>query len=95
MLCRGCGFAEGFAEISVIPGSVLDQEGTAHCSQVKAALFWCKDPHLWRFLEGELPLVGITPVGDRPQLPPLWPFHTCDTGHSQGQEPGGSGCLGE
>lgn len=47
MLCRGCGFAEGSPGIPVNPGGVLDQEGTAHCSQLRAALFWCKDPHLW------------------------------------------------
>lgn len=83
-------------EISVSTGSVLDQEKIAHCSQVKAALFWCKDPHLWRFLEAELPLLGIILVGDRLQLPPLFPFHVCDTGHPQGQEPwesGGTPCT--
>lgn len=56
-----------------------------HCSE---------DPQLWRFLEGELPLVGIILVGDRPQLL-LWLFHMCDTGHSQGQEPGFSRCMRE
>lgn len=92
MLFRGCGFAEGSPEISLNPGSVLDQEGTAHCSQVKAALLWCKDPHLWRVLEGNC---YCWVVGDRPQLPPLWPFHMCDTGHCQGQEPGFLRCVRE